>query len=91
MEKVIQRGETQEIPRRTDPGGLRQDTYPKAVKLTTGLQTQLLLKMGGRRIECHGYFSYKLLPLIMPYFCQKNAIIEAVSGLIGCIAIRIPI
>ena len=49
MEKGIQRGETQEIPWRTDPGGLRQDTYSKAVKLTLGLQSLVLLKLGGRR------------------------------------------
>ena len=49
MEKGIQRGETQEIPWRTDPDGLRQDTYSKAVKLTPGLQSPVLLKMGGRR------------------------------------------
>ena len=49
MEKGIQRGETQEIPWRTDPSGLRQDTYSKAVKLTLGLQSPVLLKMGGRR------------------------------------------
>lgn len=49
MEKGIQRGETQEIPWRTDPGGLRQDTYSKAVKLTPGLQSPVLLKLGGRR------------------------------------------
>ena len=50
MEKGIQRGETQEIPWRTDPDGLRQDTYSKAVKLTPGLQSPVLLKMGGRRL-----------------------------------------
>ena len=49
MEKGIQRGETQEIPWRTDPGGLRQGTYSKAVKLIPGLQSPVLLKMGGRR------------------------------------------
>ena len=49
MEKGIQRGETQEIPWRTNPGGLRQDTYSKAVKLTLGLQSLVLLKLGGRR------------------------------------------
>ena len=37
MEKGIQRGEAQKIPGRNDPGGLRQDTYSKAVKLTPGL------------------------------------------------------
>ena len=51
MEKGIERGETQEIPWRVDPGGLRQDTYSKAVKLTPGLQSPVLLKMGGRRIK----------------------------------------
>ena len=50
MEKGIQRGETQEIPWRTDPGGLRKDTYSKAVKLAPGLQSPVLLKMGGRRV-----------------------------------------
>ncbi len=49
MEKVIQQGETQEIPWRTDPCGLRQDTYSKAVKLTPGLQSPVLLKKGGGR------------------------------------------
>ena len=32
-----------------NPGGLRQDTDSKAVKLTPGLQSQVLLKLGGRR------------------------------------------
>ena len=49
MEKGIQRRETQTISWRNDPDGLRQDTYSKAVKLAPGLQSQVLLKTGGRR------------------------------------------
>ena len=72
MEKGIQRGETQEIPWRTNPGGLRQDTYSKALKINPGLQSPVLLKMGGRRkyaIKC----GLRLMPEIyeklnpMPY------------------------
>lgn len=33
------------------PASLRQDTYSKAVELTPGLQSLVLLKMGGRRFS----------------------------------------
>ncbi len=60
MEKGIQRRETQEIPWWTNPGGLRQDTYSKPVKLTSGLQSPVLLKLEGRR-TCLAYAYTRLV------------------------------
>jgi len=46
MEKGVQRRETQQIPWRTNSCALCHDTYPNAVRLTRGLQSPVLLKLG---------------------------------------------
>ena len=51
MEKGIQRGETEEIAGWPNTDSLRRDTNSKAVKLPPGLQSPVLLKMGGRRAD----------------------------------------
>lgn len=51
MEKGIQRRETQTIPWRTDPDGLRQDTYSKAVKLTPRTPKPSATETGGTSLQ----------------------------------------
>lgn len=60
-DELVQRGKTEEILRRNDPGCLRQYTYPKAIKSTPGLQSPVQLKKGGRRsfyTECNFFEGY---------------------------------